>query len=332
MRRRRATSTLTALLAVTGLLLPAGGAAASDSADIVVANRGSSSVSIIDTGSLDVSTVGLPGSEPMYVSHSNRHDRVFVGDRANDQVIVLDEDDYSVEGTVTVGAGVFHQWVDGGRLWVVGDTSDTVTVVDAESLEVITTIGIPADIIADGGSPHDVVVSGRHAFVSIVGLPEGGMVLRYSTLSFEEAGRIASGGDPHLFARSGRLYVASQDGSSVTAYNPLSLRELSSIEVPAAHGIWVTKRGDVFVTNIAGGGESAVFSLDRRLRGIHETADTEFATPHNLAVDERDRRLFVTHSGATADRVTVVDLRGGDFGAVTDVRVGVNPFGLALVD
>ncbi len=330
MRLRRAPLIVLALLLSTLLAAPA--AAGSDSGEIAVANRGSASVSVIDTDTLEVTTVDLPGTEPMYVSHADRYGRVFVGDRANSQVIALDDEDYSVLGTVQVGDGVFHQWVDGSQLWVVGDTSDSVSVVDARSLAVRETIDLPADIVDAGGSPHDVFVSGHNAFVSIVGLEDGGVVLRYSTKTFEETGRIETGGDPHLFVRSGRLYVASQDGSSVTAYNPVSLRELSSVEVPTAHGIWVTKRGDVLVTSIAGGGDSAVFSLDRRLAGVRDTVDTEFATPHNLAVDERDRQLFVTHSGATADRVSVVDLHGGDFGAVSEVTVGINPFGLALVD
>lgn len=329
MRLRRAPLIVLALLLSTLLAAPA--AAGSDSGEIVVANRGSASVSVIDSDTLEVTTVDLPGTEPMYESHADRYGRVFVGDRAGSQVIALDDEDYSVLGTVQVGDGVIHQWVDGSQLWVVGNTSDSVTVVDAGSLAVRETIDLPADIVDAGGSPHDVFVSGRNAFVSVVGLEDGGVVLRYSTKTFEETGRIATGGDPHLFVRSGRLYVASQDGSSVTVYNPVTLQQLSSIDIPTAHGIWVTNRGNVLVTNIAGGGDSAVFSLDRRLGGVRDTVDTEFATPHNLAVDEGDRQL-VTHSGATADHVSVVDLHGGDFGAVTEVTVGINPFGLALVD
>lgn len=300
---------------------------------IVVANRGSGDVSVIDADTLDVTTFDLPGdAEPMYVSHDGRRDRVLVGDRASSSVVALDDETFEVVGTVAVGDGVFHQWLDPNRrqLWVVGDTSQTVTVVDAGRLEVLSTIDIPADLVARGGKPHDVFVKGRFAFVSMLGLDDGsGVVLRYSTRTFEETGRIATGADPHLYVRGGTLYVASQGASTVTSYRTATLDERNRTEVPNAHGIWVTRRREVLVTNIAGGGTDAVWDLDRRLR-VDDVVDTAVPTPHNLV--EFDGHVYVTHSGATADQVSVIhhDRRG--FGDSTTVTVGTNPFGLALID
>jgi hypothetical protein len=312
----------------------AANAAGGDRGDaVVVANRASGDVSVIETDSLDVETIDLPGdAEPMYVSHDRRHHLVLVGDRASSSIVALDDETYDVVGSVDVGDGVFHQWLDEQRrqLWVVGDTSRTVTVVDSGHLQPVASIDIPADLVNAGGFPHDVFVSGRHAFVSILGLGGSGVVLQYSTHTLEETGRILTGADPHLFVRSGRLYVASQGGSAVSSYLAGTLAPLGAVDVPNAHGIFVTNHGEVLVTNIAGGGVDAIWELDRRLTEVVDVVDTPVPIPHNLTVD-RDRHAYVTHSGATADSVSVIDLDQDGFGSVATVTVGTNPFGLAFV-
>lgn len=335
-RARRGLRRLGAGMAVVSALalVPVAVQADDDSGTVVVANRGSGDVSVIDTGTLAVDTVDLPGdAEPMYVSHDRRHGRVLVGDRASSTVVALDDETLDVVGAADVGDGVFHQWIDPslGQLWVVGDASQTVSVVDTETLGTIATITIPADIVAEGGRPHDVFVDGRHAFVSILGLSDGsGVVLRYSTSGFAETGRIVTGADPHLFVRGSSLFVAAQGASTVERYQVSTLQSRGAIDVPSAHGIFVSDRGEVLVTNIAGGGVDAVFELGRRLSEVVDTADTSAPVPHNLTVADR-RQVFVTHSGATADLVSVIDLDQQGFGGQQLVTVGTNPFGLAFV-
>lgn len=310
-----------------------------DAGQIVVANRGSGDLSVIDATSHDVTQVGLPDgsagpSEPMYVNHWRRGDKVFVGDRANDRVLVLDDETFETidEISVGAGAGVFHQWIGprGRQLWVVGDVANTVTVIDPASHQVQATIDIPTDLTEAGGKPHDVFVSGRHAFVSIVGL-DVGIVLRYDSRTFQETHRVEVAGDPHLFVRGNRLYVPQQDGSKVSLFNVWDLRPIRDADVPAAHGVWVTKNGRVLTTNIAGGGSDAVYLLNRSLRKVHDTVNTAVPTPHNITVDAAERQAFVTHSGAAANQVSIIDLRGRHFGSTSTVTVGTNPFGLGLV-
>lgn len=338
--RSRSIGRLLAVLAtvvtiMATLLSPGTAEATSRSSAVVVANRGSGDISVIDTGSLDVTTVPLPGggAEPMYVSHDTRHDRVLVGDRGSSTIVAFDDETYDVVGTIAVGDGIFHQWIDPRRkqLWVVGTTNSTVSVVDTDDLSLITTFALPADVIADGGVPHDVFVKGRYAYVSVLGISDGsGLVIQYSTRNFTEKGRIVSGGDPHLFVRGGSLYVASQEASSISRFHPVTLAPLGTESVPAAHGLFVSRRNEVFVTNITGGGVDALWELNRRLSRVVDVADTVPPVPHNLTVDG-DRRLWVTHSGGTADQVSVVDLDRRGFGDSTTVTVGTNPFGLAFV-
>lgn len=323
-----------ALVAV-GLVAPASAnVQVGQRSEVVVANRGSGDISLIDSRTSEVRNVDLPGAaEPMYVSHDLRHDRVLVGDRANSTIVAFDDDSYEVVGTVDVGEGVFHQWLENSRrqLWVVGDSSQTVTVVDTRNLEVMATIDMPADLVEDGGKPHDVFVQGNHAFVTMLGLEgEVGAVIQYSTRTFEETGRRATvGDDPHVFVRSGRLFVASQGSSTVALFRASDLLPLGDTEVEAAHGLFVTTRSEVLVTTISGGGVNAVTELNARLTDVRDTVDTDFPVPHNITVDNR-RQMYVTHSGPS-DVVSIIGLERDGFGEPTTVTVGLNPFGLAFV-
>ena len=205
----------------------------------------------------------------MYVNHDTRNDRVLVGDRASSTIVAFDDESFAVVGTVEVGDGIFHQWLDADReqLWVAGTAGATVSVVDTTELSLITTFALPADVTAAGGIPHDVYVSNNEAFVSVVGLADGaGLVLQYDTTTFTETGRISVGGDPHLFVRGNKLYVASQDASSISRFQATTLKPLGSIDVPAAHGLFVTDRNEVFATNIAGGGTDALWEVDGQLQ------------------------------------------------------------------
>jgi len=330
--RAMAIATVAALFA---LLASSPATASSDGGDVVVANRGSGDISVVDVDTLAIAGYDLPGdAEPMYVSHDSRHNQVLVGDRASSTIVALDDETYDVIGSVDVGAGVFHQWLDVDReqLWVVGTAASTVSVVDTHDLSQIVTFQLPADVIADGGVPHDVFVSNNVAFVSVLGLAGGdGLVIQYSTMTFDETGRITTGADPHLFVQANKLFVASQAGSSVSKYHATTLEPKGSIDLPSAHGLFVTNRNEVFATNITGGGIDAVWQLDKNLSGVIDTADTSFPVPHNLTVDD-SRQLWVTHSGGTANQVSVVSITENGFGSPTSVTVGTNPFGLAFVD
>lgn len=329
-----AATVVIALLALLFTAIPAAHGEQSGDA-VVVANRGSGDISVIDTDTLEVETIALPGdsAEPMYVNHDRRNGQVLVGDRASSTVVAFDDETYEVRGTVDVGAGVFHQWHDirSGQLWVVGDQSQTVTAIRSRNLAVLATIDIPADLVARGGKPHDVFVSGSRAFVSLLGVDgDTGVVLRYSTRTFNETGRFTTGNDPHLFMSGNKIYVASQDDSSVTRYNASTLEPLDSLDIPAAHGIFITNRGELLLTNIAGQGVDAVWEVNKKLTVARAMVDTVFPVPHNLTVD-RNRQAWVTHSGPVSNLVSVVDLERRGFGPVASVTVGVNPFGLAFV-
>lgn len=317
----------------------------SHSGRIVVANRGSGSISVIEPrGNRLLGTHPLPPGalppEPMYVVDGG-HGRVLVGDRANDRVVVLDKRTFRALGSVPAGKGVFHMSASEGReqLWVNNDLDKTSTVIDLRSLTVITTVPMPADLVAQGGIPHDVVLDphhGRFAYVTMNGLPGPDYLVKFSTESFQEVGRVEVGDNPHVAIddRFEQLFVPSDRSNLLQVFDTGTLEPLGSLSVPGAHGAgMLVTRNRFYTTNLPGGGAAALFTIDTKSRSIIGTpVDTPFPTPHNVALTE-GRKLFVTHSGAAADQVSVfrTSPRTGVPEFEDIVTVGKNPFGIAFV-
>jgi DNA-binding beta-propeller fold protein YncE len=320
-----------------------------DTGKIVVANRGSGTISVLDAYSGAVrGTYALPEGaggntpEPMYVVYTHTGNQVFVGDRANDRLVVFDADSFDVKATVPTGAGVFHMWANlfERQLWVNNDIDKTSTVINPRTLEVMATVPTPADLIAMGGKPHDVILDplGKFAYVSLVGVAgDYDYVVQYSAKTFEETGRVPVGKDPHLSLtwRNNYLYVASQGGNSLSILNRYTLEPIEELAIPGAHGAGMALNGKYFyTTNLPGGGSDALYTIrtkDNSLVG--EAVDTPYAVPHNIALTPILSRLFVTHSGGTADKVTFysVSVKDPVPNYLGEVTVGLNPFGLAYV-
>jgi YVTN family beta-propeller protein len=314
---------------------------------VVIANRGSGTISIIDAKSGElVETYNLPTvenePEPMYVVYSPTKNRVFVGDRANNRVVVFNARDFSVEASVPAGNGVFHMWADpqGKQLWVNNDIDNTSTVVDPNTLKVLATVPTPSDLVALGGKPHDVILGpkGEYAYVTVLGV-EGAndYVVQFSTDTFQELRRAPVGKDPHvsLARQNDFLYVPSQGRNVVTVLNRETLSLVTEIGVPGAHGAGMARNGKVFyTTNLPGGGTDGLYAIDTRTNTlIGDPVDTPYPIPHNLALTPSSHKLFVTHSGASSDKVTIFATQGNDPVPVLvgEITVGMNPFGLTYV-
>jgi DNA-binding beta-propeller fold protein YncE len=315
---------------------------------VVVANRGSGTISVIDARTAQlVGTHELPQydgdafPEPMYVNQVSAGRRLFVGDRANDRVVVFDARTFDVVDTVPCGQGVFHMWADrqGDQLWVNNDIDNTVTVIDPMSLEVLGTVPLPADLVAMGGKPHDVILDhrSRYAYVTVLGVagPDD-YLLQYETEGFTEMNRRPVGKDPHVsIGVNTDLYVACQNSDQVLVFDPQSLAPIDEIMVPGAHGVAMASNGKYFyTTNLPGGGADALYTIStRRNEVVGDAVATPYPVPHNLALTPNAKKLFVTHSGPSADKVTVYELVGPHRlpEYVGEVTVGLNPFGIGYV-
>ena len=95
----------------------------------------------------------------------------------------------------------------------------------------------------------------------------------------------------------------------------------------------MTPNGKVFyTTNLPGGGSDGLFAIDTNTNTILGSADTPYMVPHNVVVT-KNNKLFLTHSGGTADKVTIYEVTADDPipSLIGEVTVGLNPFGLAYV-
>ena len=304
---------------------------------VVIANRGSSDLTVINAvNNKLMGTIMMPNNgEPMYVVHLRKTGKVYVGDRANDLVAVFNQKTMAYEGSIPAGNGVFHMWAsrNGSQLWVNNDVDNTTTVIDPVNMSVLGTAVTPADLVAQGGKPHDVFISpnGQFAFVSVLGVSgTNDYIVKYSTSTFMELDRVAVGKDPHLFMdnNSPSLYVACQNTNEVIVINPFNLNIQTSIPFPAAHGIFMSPDGQyVYVSNITGSEVGVISTATNTLLGTN--VGTPHPVPHNLAVNSKGKKLFVTHSGATADRVTIYRTNQVNPSFIKSLTAGTNPFGLA---
>jgi DNA-binding beta-propeller fold protein YncE len=314
-----------------------------DQGKIAVANRGAGSVSIIDAQSdIVINTLVLPAAaltpEPMYVVY--KENRLYVGDRANNRIVVYDSFGLNLLKTIPTGKGVFHMWAakKAQLLLVNNDIDNTVTVIDTNSLNAINTLNLPSDLLAQGFKPHDVFVTdnGKNAFVSLVDGHDGDdYVVKLSIRKNRELSRKEVGGDPHLFIsplKRNTLYVPSQESSEVLALNTRNLATRYQFDVPNAHGVYALGRR-LYVTNIAEGGSHGLYTLDAKGRHIIDTDNTPYGAPHNITVTGNGQKIYVTHSGATQDKVSVYQtIPGRELPSyLGEITVQNNPFGLAYI-
>ena len=320
---------------------------------MVIANRADGTISVINVRTNRVvATIPLSDPkccdetipEPMYVVYSPIENRVFVGDRAYHRVVVFSANDFSEEGSVEVGTGVFHMWLgpQNQQLWVVGDISKTATVVDPLTLDVITTVDMPADLVDEeqGGKPHDIVLDRDYAYISILGLNDSDdVVVKFERTSFTEVGRRTIGMGTHLVPslKDRLLYVASENDGKIFVLDVDTLGDVESVDVPGAHGVAMSTDESTFYTaNITTlDGADALFTIDTDTISVidtFDTFDTVDSVPHNIALSPINNRLYITHSGPSADKVSVYRLVQGILVArIKIIDVGLNPFGLAYV-
>lgn len=298
---------------------------------VAVANRGDGSVSFIDANTNALkATVAIPGSQPMYIVYVQANDKLYVGDRTGKKVHILNPNTRVVEQSINVGDGVFHMWADGQgkQLWVNNDIDNTISVIDLKSNTVIQTINVDM-------KPHDVFLTsdGAKAYVSVLNtkpeMPD--KIYMYSTTSFIKTAEANVGKDPHLFHLPGsnKLFVPCQSGQ-VYMLNGTDLNVISNVSLTGAHGLFPSPdQRTLFVSNITGGQLYAINTENNSQKG--STVSSLLATPHNIVVNETGTKMFVTHSGASANMLSTYSINNTGIAIAGDavITTSTNPFGLA---
>ncbi len=319
---------------------------------IVVANRGSGNIAILDenTGKL-IKTVDLPSEkgentpEPMYVYNLIGTDEVVVDDRANNRVVFFDSTTFEVTGTVETGAGNFHLWVSPqeDQLWVVNDIDNTLTVINPQNKQEIGRVNLPEDLIGANARPHDVIVdpSGDFAYTTVIRAdnPTSDLLVKIDAHTFEVLDTAEVGKDPHvsLAPENNLLYVPAADSNRIDVFDRrgTELVQVGTIDQPGAHGIEFSQDGKfIYTTDLPGGAETGLFTIDsttNEIVGNLDGVDTSAPIPHNVWLNGAGDRLFLTHSGPEATTVDIFSIENPTkpvLESTTDVK-GLNPFGLA---
>ena len=296
---------------------------------VVIANRASGSISYINaiTNEL-ITTRDLPANaEPMYVVYVEKTDKIYVGDRSNSQIHVINPDTRMVEESIEVGSGVFHMWADGKgkRLWVNNDIDNTISVINLASGKVHKTINLD-------GKPHDVFATkdGKTAYVSIL-VPDGpDKVYAFNANNLKQVATQEVGEDPHLFhfSQNDRLYVPCQNTNQVLTLNGENLEVLEDTPLDGAHGIFGTAdENQLYITGINVAQLYSLMASDSQQNAPATT--TSVPIPHNVVTNFNGSKLFVTHSGGTADQVSIYEIVDNAPVEQTVVIAGTNPFGIA---
>lgn len=296
---------------------------------VVVANLSGGSINFIDANSNEVlTTLSIPGSAPAYVVYVPSRDKLYIGDRAQSKVHIVNPETQLLETSIPVGSGAFHMWADGigKQLWVVNDIDNTISVIDLSNNTVVKTISV-------GMKPHDIFLnaSGTRAYVSVVtGDPEiPDSIYMYSVTDYNKLASKAVAKNPHLYhiSHSNKLFVACQSGTLFTL-NGTDLMEISSIGLAGAHGIFANpSRNFIYIANITGTQIYTVETFNSSLVGT--PANSLVNTPHNILVNNDGNKMFITHPGPSSNIVTTYSLgNNGNITPGTTITAGMNPFGL----
>ncbi len=301
----------------------------------LVANRGSSTVSVFDGKNTNfIQEITLPdaGAQPTYLAYSRRNNAVYVGDFANRKVVYYDADSFNLLGEIEIQEGAFHMWINNrvNQLWVNNIVSKTTSVIDLRSNSVIANLPLPVNDIPEltgSAVQHDVVISpsGFAAYVTILDGPTTSYVVMYNTRTLEYIRHEVVGGDAHLLPVGPRLYVPTQEDGKLNIFSRFNLRRLGEVPFSSTHGITNSRRF-VFTTGIA---DNKIGVVNRFNNRIVSEIDTDFNIPHNLAVNRRGNILFLAHSGGAATKVVFYKVKkNGKLQKLSDFDSGLNPFGV----
>ncbi|MFG2196598.1 IPT/TIG domain-containing protein [Streptomyces sp. NPDC048639] len=258
-----------------------------------IANSGSGSVSVIDTGSLVVATAFGPvaspagvASVPESVSPSVLEALLYVADSGSDTVTALDRSSYAVIGSISVGIDPSAVVVgpSGLRAYVSNSGSDTVTVIDTLTNTVTATIPV-------GRRPSDVAVH------------------------------------PSSFL----VYAANQDSDSVSVIDRSTDRVADTINgLSSPIGLAITPDGSTLY--VANNGADTVSVIDTAENAVAATIRVG-SRPWGVAISPDGHRAFVTNNGADTVSVIDTDSRSVVATAPVGRQptgVDVNPTGLAV--
>ncbi len=303
-----------------------------------VANRGDGTVSIYNADTqVKETTITMPdeNSAPTYVVYSRYRDLLYVADFNNQKVVVFETENFSKVNEFPTGNGSFHMWLNdyANQLWVNNIVDKTTSVINLNNGNTLATLSLPNNLnLASDTAQHDVIISpyGYFAYVSVFSQTGQNYVLQYSTYNFNLMKSIEVGGDPHLTATNRRLYILSQDDSSITEYHFHNLNSTGrSGTMQNVHGVTPGKNRNLFVTDISGR-KVGSYKINTQVTSSITNAGSSSGVAHNLAYNPDKKILALTLSGSNT--VDFFRANGKKIKYLSTDESGANPFGIVYID
>jgi YVTN family beta-propeller protein len=287
-----------------------------------VANEGSGSLSIIDTGS-DAVVGEIPaGKKPRGTVITRDGLTAYVSDQPNNRLLVVDLAQRRVSGDIPLGESPEGVGLSPDGRWVVAavEERNEVVFVDAKQRRKAFTVAVK------GKNPEHAVFSpdGTLLFVSA---EEGDAVDIIDVAARRQVAQVPVGARPRGigFSPDGRrAYVAAENSSELFVIDVASRSVLKRMAAgPRANGITVHPDGrQVFISN---GGEGSVSVLDAEKLEIVATIPVG-QRPWNMALTPDGRKLYVACGRSHA--VSVIDVQRRE--RLADIAVGKLPWGVAI--
>jgi DNA-binding beta-propeller fold protein YncE len=281
-----------------------------------------------------------------YFAISQAKSEIWVGDRANNRLVVLKMIgcELVMDGYVSTPAGLFHSMitqrgdVDYPIAATTCDIDNVIIVHDLTTRRELAVMERPQEAIDAGAKPHDVTTNGDYIFVTFLGTADGaGYVASYDTVTFELVSVLETAADPHVAIRGDTdLFIAAQGGVVYKVSVP-DLTILSSTDRPSPHGMIVSFDSKyMYTTNIGEGGDMAIDNWDVGTGAKMDCPDvtTTWPTPHNPTISFNGKYLYITHSGGDSTKNSRFHI--GHDGCVDPhseyvFDTNLNPFGLFVV-
>jgi YVTN family beta-propeller protein len=268
------------------------------------------------------------GTGPVGVA-ADLHDRVFVANRGDGTVSVIDSGTGTVSGTLRVGAGPESVATDPQFGVCVANSADgTVTAIDKTNT-VIATIALEGPPPSPFGPPaHSVgvaidhflarayvAVRGHHR-VAVIGIGGALPAVAHDFVDVPGPLGLAVGSPGH------RVFVTQPDAGTVSVIDPSAHEAVASIPV-RQHPAGVAVDPGRHRVHVANSGSGTVSSIDTATGEVDETEVG--AEPFGVAVDTARGDVYVTRSDGV---VAVIDAGSARVNAT--VPVGSRPEGVAF--
>ncbi|MBO8185236.1 IPT/TIG domain-containing protein [Streptomyces spirodelae] len=278
-----------------------------------VANNGSGTVSVIDSGTHTLTTSFGPVNSPIGVQVTPDNTHVYVANSASDSVSVINRDSFSVVREIRVGKNPFTLRVSPGgvRGYVTNRGSDTVSMIDTTTNAVIATIPVgrgPTGVVVAPDALEVYAANNAGNSLSVIDTSTATVTATIDGLSAPVGVTISPDGR--------RLYVTNRGSDTVSVIDTGTRQITGTIPVGSGpRGVSISPDGRlVYVANSA---SDTVSIIDTDTLTVTATIPVGHQ-PSAVAITPNGLSAYVTNSGAdTVSIIQTLNAMGPNRGPMT---------------